>query len=121
MIYRDEATGKCPVKLEDPQNPGEFINTCYEKGQTYHDQFGDISTSYEECRADLSGMFLSFFPEVDTTFGWSDKNKTDLLFLVYNNEFSQGYWDSGPGYLTPDHTASNTKFTPYRARSWRLH
>jgi dipeptidyl-peptidase-3 len=32
LIYRDEATGKCPVKLEDPQNPGEFINTCYEKG-----------------------------------------------------------------------------------------
>jgi len=32
-------------------------------------------------------MFLSFFPEVYTTFGWTDKNKTDLLFLVFNNEF----------------------------------
>ena len=71
LIYKDEKTGKCPMKVEDPMNPGQFIESCYEKGETYSTKFGDISTSFEECRADLSGLYLQAYPEMHSLFQWN--------------------------------------------------
>jgi dipeptidyl-peptidase-3 len=72
IIYRDETTGKCPLSIPDPLDTSQMISTCYEKGESYESKFGDISTSYEECRADLSGLYLSNFPEMYKIFGWTD-------------------------------------------------
>ena len=70
LIYKDEKTGKCPISYPDPLNTSNLINTCYEKGDSYTPMFGDISSSYEECRADLSGLWLSAFPEAYSIFSW---------------------------------------------------
>jgi len=59
LIYRD-ANGKCPMKFQDPVD-GAIFESCYEAGDTYQSMFGEFSSSYEECRADLSGLFLQTF------------------------------------------------------------
>ena len=90
LIYKDEKTGKCPQRVEDPINPGQFIESCYEKGETYSTKFGDISTSFEECRADLSGLYLQQYPDMYSLFGWNNKNSTDLHWISMMQEFRKG-------------------------------
>lgn len=90
LIYRDEKTGKCPMKVADPLNPSEFITSCYEKGDSYTPKFGDISSSYEECRADLSGLWLSTYPEMYSLFNWNAANSSDLLYLNLLHEARKG-------------------------------
>lgn len=76
--------------MADPLDKTKTINSCYEKGDSYTPMFGDISSSYEECRADLSGLWLSAFPEVYSIFNWNDKNHTDLLYLNLIHEVRKG-------------------------------
>lgn len=59
-IFKDEKTGKCPMSFVDPMT-GEKYTSCYNKGEKYSDVWGDISTSYEECKADVAGMYLLNF------------------------------------------------------------
>ena len=61
-----------------PVNPNKTLNTCYEHGESYSSKFGDIGTSFEECRADLSGLWLEAYPDMFKTFNWTAK-ENDLL------------------------------------------
>jgi len=49
--------GKCPIEAVDPITNEKF-DSCYKDGETYNERFGEFSSSYEECRADLSGLYL---------------------------------------------------------------
>jgi len=56
-----------------PINPKKIINSCYEKDETYSSKFKDIGTSFEECRADLAGLWLQNFESMWTLFKWTKK------------------------------------------------
>jgi dipeptidyl-peptidase-3 len=56
LIYRTP-DGKA-YSFTDPCT-GEQQESCYEEGETWSSRFGQISASYEECRADASGFFLA--------------------------------------------------------------
>ncbi len=43
---------------------GEEITTFYEANQTWHSVFGEIASTYEECKADSVGLYLSLFEDV---------------------------------------------------------
>ena len=55
LLYRNEDGSS--HTFTDPLN-GETFESCYEKGETYNEKLGEISTSYEECRADSTSYFL---------------------------------------------------------------
>ena len=79
LLYKDAKTGKCPLELIDPLTNKTF-DSCYEPGETYQNKFGDIASSYEECRADMSGLYLAHFPEFYTHFNWTKQNETELIW-----------------------------------------
>jgi hypothetical protein len=43
--------------LTDPVNGVKFTS-CYDVGENYSMKFGEFKSSFEECRADLSGLYL---------------------------------------------------------------
>lgn len=67
LTYRSE-DGKS-ASFVDPLT-GEAYESCYEPGETYTIKFGQIASSYEECRADTCGFFLGVLPDVYSLFGW---------------------------------------------------
>lgn len=47
----------------------EAVVTCYGPGETWNSIFGHISASFEECRAECVGIYLSAIPEVSAITG----------------------------------------------------
>lgn len=58
-----QKSGKCPAILTDPITQ-ETIESCYAIGESFQDKFGEISSSYEECKADTAGLYLLKFKEM---------------------------------------------------------
>lgn len=77
------ADGKCPMSFVDPIN-GEKFESCYEAGETYNSKFGQISSSYEECRADLSGLHLQSLQSMYQVFGYNETSE-DQKNLLWTN------------------------------------
>lgn len=75
--------------FEDPIDHSKF-ESCYETGETYNNLFGEFSSSYEECRADLSGLFLSKLPAVYKVFDFKEDFAKDLLWLNTMGEIRKG-------------------------------
>ena len=88
LIYRGD-DGKCPLKLIDPVDGSEF-ESCYEKGENYQSRFGEFSSSYEECRADLSGLYLETFETMYGVFGYKAADVKDLLWTNFIGEVFKG-------------------------------
>jgi dipeptidyl-peptidase-3 len=95
LLFKD-AQGNCPFTLRDPIS-GDSINTCYSEGEDFQTLWGDISTSYEECKADTAGLYLLKFKEMYEDFNITKYNDqatwADLLL-------SQMYADATGGLDT---------------------
>lgn len=86
-IYRNP-DGTCPT-YTDPITNEEF-QSCYEEGETWSTKFGDIASSYEECRADACGLYLQTLEKVYTLFGFTDDQVDDLLWVNTMNHLRKG-------------------------------
>lgn len=51
-------------KVRDLLDPKKFVSTYYEEGQDAASAFGGMYQHFEECRADTSAVYLSFFDEI---------------------------------------------------------
>jgi len=69
-------------KWTDPITKEEY-ESCYEKDDTWSSKFGAISSSYEECRADTCGVYLSVLKDVYPLFGFEDSEKEMLLWVNF--------------------------------------
>ena len=55
------------------------IESHYKHGETWNEKFGRISCSFEECRADVSGIFLGYEPSAYEIFGFNKDNINDAM------------------------------------------
>lgn len=62
---------------DPPSNPitGEPIETWYRPGQTWTGVFGDLSTTVDECRAELVGAYLIDDKDILSIFGYTQHGK----------------------------------------------
>ncbi len=69
LVMADAADGVrgTPHPLTGRPIDGPF----YQPGETYQSVFGDVASSYEECRAEAAALVLSFEPEALEPFGFA--------------------------------------------------
>jgi len=60
-----------------PLNPitGKPVKTWYRPGQTWTGVFGDLSTTVDECRAELVGAYLIDDQDILALFGYTQQGK----------------------------------------------
>lgn len=66
-----------------PQSPisGQPIKTWYKNDETWGSKFGSMAASYEECRAESVGIYLSTESEILSIFGHSGQEAEDVLYV----------------------------------------
>lgn len=85
MVEAEE--GKYNFDIDNPPiNPltGKAITSWYKPGQTWTGQFADLSTTVDECRAELVGAYLMDDTELLELFGFTDTSEIRAEDLSYN-------------------------------------
>lgn len=73
--------GNFPSDLTNPLT-SQAVNKTYEKGETYDSKFTAMGSSYEECRAECVGLYLSCDDEALKIFGHEDPQaKSDIVYI----------------------------------------
>ncbi|PLB46256.1 dipeptidyl peptidase III [Aspergillus steynii IBT 23096] len=69
-----------------PLNPltQEPINCWYRPGQTWTGVFQDLSTTVDECRAEIVGAYLLDEPEILEIFGYTENSEIKPKDVIYN-------------------------------------
>lgn len=84
-LFNVDADGKSNFDVQNVINPltNQTIDpkSVYQPGDTYGSKFSSISSSYEECRAETVGLYLSRNADVLKIFGFEEKENSDVTYV----------------------------------------
>lgn len=81
----DDGTFNFDINAINPAT-GEKIDCWYKHGETWSSKFTDLSSAYEECRAETIAVYLSYFKEPFDVFEiteWERTRNMMWLYMVY--------------------------------------
>ncbi|CAF3772251.1 unnamed protein product [Rotaria socialis] len=70
-----------PQKVKNPFTGSEV--SFYECGQSYQTEFTNVSSAYEECRADAVALYLGLEDDILDIFGVAPKDKEDVKYIIW--------------------------------------
>lgn len=65
--------------------------TYYNKDETFETKFTDICRSYEECRADISGIYFGSMPNVHKIFNVKEEDGDNIIYCLWTNQLRRGF------------------------------
>ncbi|KAG5898542.1 hypothetical protein JTB14_012441 [Gonioctena quinquepunctata] len=104
LMKKPDGTFNFPPNLLDPLT-GKPPASHYEPGDTYDTKFGPLSSSYEECRAEAVGLYLSLDPNVLKIFGHEGEQADEVTYVNWLSLVWAGagkgleLWEPGRGWL----------------------
>lgn len=82
-LFHIKEDGTYDFDIETVVNPltQEKITKWYEPGETYDTKFKALGSSYEECRAEAVGLYLSLSEDIVKVFGHTDETIKDVVYV----------------------------------------
>eukprot|EP00053_Salpingoeca_punica_P013300 m.119961 g.119961 ORF g.119961 m.119961 type:complete len:739 (-) comp16167_c0_seq2:171-2387(-) len=83
-LFMEDASGSLNFDKNAVTNPvkgGQPIDSWYKPGQTWDSQFPSFGSSYEECRAESIGIYLSTELDVLRIFGFEGAVADDVMYI----------------------------------------
>lgn len=82
-LFRKLPTGELNYDSENIICPltGEKIKKFFNEGETYDSKFGSLGSTYEECRAEAVGLYLSLEKDIINIFGHEGKDADDIIYV----------------------------------------
>lgn len=105
-LLRRDASGAFNFDHDTVINPltGGKIDKWFEEGETYDSKFTTIGSSYEECRAEAVGLYLSLQPQVMRIFGYEGEEAKKLAYVNWLS-LLWGVVAHGPESYSPEKKA----------------
>merc|ERR1739838_139549 len=81
LRVKDDGTLNFDKDLKNPFT-GEPV-TYYLKGENYNTKFTNLSSAYEECRAEVVAMYLGLNNDILDVFGITNEDKEDIKYISW--------------------------------------
>lgn len=100
FVKRANGSYNFDVETVKHTETGEKITSWYEDGETWYTKFADLSSSYEECRAECVGLYLCTDKQVLRIFGHEDSEADNIVYINWLNMVRAGLL--GLEFFTPE-------------------
>nr|CAD7400430.1 unnamed protein product [Timema cristinae] len=74
------------------------VRSWYERNESFSSKFGDLSSTYEECRAECVGLYLCLNRDIINLFEVPDEDVDDVIYAIWLNLVYTAAIDSLLGY-----------------------